>query len=703
MSLQEKTRGASESRVVVIFEWILLAALLAMFAVRGFVPAWRTLNTDFPNYYVAASIHRQGIPLDRAFEWRWFQREKDHLQVDQPLVGFAPHPPMCALPMLALTNLPPLQAKRVWLIVNLGFLALAIWILHRITQLSWRRLLVLTFLCILPLRQNFAYGQYYVLIFLLLCLAYYAAQRGHRFTSGAMLAAAASLKIFPVFFLILFCRKRNWRAALGLVTTGALLTAVTVIVFGWSVHWIYLREVLPRALHGDLLGPYALEWNSFTALCHRFFLPEPETNSNPWFNSPAAYAFIQAIIATTLLFSFLFCTGEEETPQTRAWEWATFLPLLVLLSSMPAIYHYCLLILTAVVAIDLFLKAGQWRTAAVIAVLFAIACFPIPRFALLNLQARLASMLLLYLILLAKAPARASAGVRVLGVSLATIFFALVALSSWRGLHSRSEDFSRRLPSSSAGYATFSIAGAGDQLILNEMISNGYGAVLLPGRKVQRMPAPGDVLSVAASPQSPFVYFELAGKESRIFRLPASQLGRDDATPEYVADGHDPAISADGRWLFYLRDEGGKTTIWASKDHEQAVPVPASNELKRVIDMSVGREGNLIVATGNAVSPHFSALQTSSGEIQSLTDIRGAVRYPAISPDGQALAFVRREGEAWHLFVRDLAAGREQQLTSAECNASSPAWENPKTLLYVSDCGRGLWLSAPVRVTIPDR
>src|SRR4029077_5500228 len=35
-------------------EWILLAALLAVFVGRGFLPAWRTLNTDFPNYYLAA-------------------------------------------------------------------------------------------------------------------------------------------------------------------------------------------------------------------------------------------------------------------------------------------------------------------------------------------------------------------------------------------------------------------------------------------------------------------------------------------------------------------------------------------------------------------------------------------------------------------------------------------------------------------------
>jgi len=703
--LHDSTRDSDQFRAPVIAEWLLVAALVAAFAVLGFLPAWRTMNTDFPNYYLAASIHRQGIPLDRAYEWRWFQRHKDHLQIDQPLVGFAPHPPMCAVPMLLLAGLPSLEAKRVWLVCNLGFLALALRILRRVSQLSWRRLLLLTFLCILPLRENFLFGQYYVLILLLLCVAYYAACRGYRFTSGAVLAAAASLKIFPVFFLILFLRKRNWRAAAGLAGGGAILAGISLLTFGWSVHKVYLLEVLPRALHGDLVGPYVLQWNSFTALCHRFFLAEPEMNPAPGLNSPGAYAIVQALIATVLLFSFLFFTGEEDTPQTRAWEWATFLPLLILLSSMPTAYHHCVLILTVVVADDFFLRAGQWRSALAAVIFFALACYPLPGFAWLNLQGRMAGGLLLYLLLLVKAPAHPDSRVRKLGFALAAVFLLGLTVSNWRALRNRSEDFSRRLPPVSAGYGTFSVARAGDRLVVDEMIPDAFAAVTLPDGRVQRGPAAGDVLSVAASPESPFVYFELSNQRSQIFRLPAAQLGRSDAIPEYVGEGHDPVISPDGSRLAYLREERGQTTIWfskeaSSKDAAPDAPVPVSRNLAGILEMSVTPEGNLIVAAGGAADPHLSALQTPSGEIHSLTEIRGAVRYPAISADGKMLAFSRRDAGAWHLFVRDLAHGTEQQLTSASCNATSPSWENSETILYLSDCGRGLGLSAPARVEV---
>ena|SRR5579864_7310482 len=131
-----------------------------------------------------------------------------------------------------------------------------------------------------------------------------------------------------------------------------------------------------------------------------------------------------------------------------------------------------------------------------------------------------------------------------------------------------------------------------------------------------------------------------------------------------------------------------------------AAPVRGSQTLAGVLEMSVTAQGNLIVATGSATDPYLVSLDTASGDARALHEVRGAVRYPAISPDGKWLAFSRRDSGAWHLFVRDLGHGTEQQLTSAPCNATSPAWEDDHTLLYISDCGRGWALGAPARVVV---
>ncbi len=63
-------------------EILLLAVLAAIFAGRAFAPAWRSLNTDFPNYYVAARLYSQGESLARIYDWIWFQRQKDHTGIE---------------------------------------------------------------------------------------------------------------------------------------------------------------------------------------------------------------------------------------------------------------------------------------------------------------------------------------------------------------------------------------------------------------------------------------------------------------------------------------------------------------------------------------------------------------------------------------------------------------------------------------------
>ena len=70
-----------------------------------------------------ATIER--IPLDRIYEWTWFQRQNDHLHVRDGLVSFAPNPPTFILSMVPFTTLQAIDAKRLWLVLNLVVLVLS--------------------------------------------------------------------------------------------------------------------------------------------------------------------------------------------------------------------------------------------------------------------------------------------------------------------------------------------------------------------------------------------------------------------------------------------------------------------------------------------------------------------------------------------------------------------------------------------------
>ncbi len=139
------------------------------------------------------------------------------------------------------------------------------------------------------------------------------------------------------------------------------LTAISVAFFGLEVHRILLTEVLPRALRGELVPPYSLVWNSFTALWHHLFLFEPELNPSPVVRFAGTLCVDPSDNGRGCCFSAFY--GRQVTAQKRskALEWSAFVPLLLLSSSMPASYHYCILIFTAVVGTDELLKITDKR------------------------------------------------------------------------------------------------------------------------------------------------------------------------------------------------------------------------------------------------------------------------------------------------------------------------------------------------------
>lgn len=695
--VNETTSNGTLRQWLPTVEWVLLFLLLGLFVGRALVPAWRTLNTDFPNYYLMALLRSHHTPADRAYEWIWFQRQKDHNEIPQPLVGYAPHPPLCAAPMLPMASLASLQAKRVWILLNLSFLIAALFILHRLTHICWRRILLITSLCIVPLRTQFMLGQYYIVILLLICLAYFAIFRGHRFTAGTLLATAAWFKVFPALFLILFLRKRDWRAVSGLIVGSVALAAVSVLIFGLNVHRVWLFEVLPRASRGDLLGPYDLHWSSFSSLWHRLFLFEPQLNPAPFLNFPPVYALAQALTSTTLLFAFLFSTGQSGNERATAWEWAAFLPLLLLLSPMPSSYHYVVLIFTLIVGIDVLIRTGRQRAAVFLVFLFVIVCAPVSGSGIFLLR-RLLATLGLYVVILYNAPATADARARKTLWAMAGLVSVTLLVASLNTLKHRDEDFSGRLSNISDGYASFNPVATSHGVASIEMADRGYRAITVSDGHVIPLSAPGDILSMAASARSHYIYFEVVDRRSRILRLDSEHNGRSQVSSEYLTEGQQPSVSYDGRWLAFIREDQGRTVIWRS--HDGSDPERIRADLPAVLEMSVTTDGDIIAALGGAASPHLVLLRAATGEKKSLDKIAGTVRYPAVSPDSNRLAFSRLESGSWHLLVHNFSTDTEQRLTTGDCNATSAAWEDRRTLIYATDCGRGYGLNALARIVL---
>jgi Glycosyltransferase family 87/WD40-like Beta Propeller Repeat len=694
ISSKEVDHHPEPQRWLRIAEWVVFALLAAHFGVRSLPRAWQTLNTDFPNYYLTAHLVREHYDTSRVYEWIWLQRQKDHRDIDQRTIGMVPITPFSTLIVYPLTSLPPLEAKHCWIIVNFGLLFATLYLLRVLTQLPWRRIALVAALSF-PLTVNFAFGQYYVLVLFLLTLSCWLYVRQRRFLTGLIVGLAAGLKVFPVLYLLYFLRKRDLRAFLGGVA-GALGTGiVSVLVFGWQLNRTYLFQVLPATLRGEALAPYNLQLASLGSLLHSLFVYEPQLNPHPAINASWLFVIVHPLLQIAIVApALLFAVPNDTRPRQLRLEWAAIILASLTISTSPASYLYTLLILPVCFLLEPLPRDKPYRWTAALLLLYAAAGYLHGTsegregwLALLGVP-RLYALILLCLVacaLLLRQPHRESASLNrrawAVGLSALLVFNIASGLQHQRGLYA---DYQWRIPTPKQILMAVDPAVQADSVPFIALLSDGYHSAIDRHGVVEFSPTSHDD-HLALTAANGDLWMEHTGQESTIVPTPENK--------NTIPQAESPVASSDGKWLAFLREDHGRARIWLHDLDQTSTPDrPLTPSELNVLEMSFLPKGDLVFSATSTSRPALF-ITDQAGNIRSL-GIDDA-RYPAISPDGHWLAYALLQTGNWNLWLRDLNSGQTRRLTHAACNSIDPTWApDSQTLIYASDCGRGLWFTA---------
>ena len=189
-----------------------------------------------------------------------------------PLDATYKYPPMAALVIAPLTGLTFTPAFLVWRIINLVLLMITFVMLLRIYQVpirSWTGMgCLLVVLTLRPLSDTIGYGQFDILLLVLLVLR---AVLGERYTAtGVFIGIGAALKIYPIVMLGWALAQRRWQPFVGAAGALVVLAAVSTLLFGWPVHEQFLREVMPATGQGTAW----VENQTFNGFLSRLLSPE---------------------------------------------------------------------------------------------------------------------------------------------------------------------------------------------------------------------------------------------------------------------------------------------------------------------------------------------------------------------------------------------------------------------------------------------
>ena len=93
-----------------------------------------------------------------------------------------------------------------------------------------------------------------------------------------------------------------------------------------------------------------------------------------------------------------------------------------------------------------------------------------------------------------------------------------------------------------------------------------------------------------------------------------------------------------------------------------------------VLDVAFGVDDSLVFsAQREGGAPELFATSVHASTPRPEPYLSGPVRFPAVSPDGKWLAFARREGTAWQLWLLRIGTRETRRLTDARGRAGSSA------------------------------
>jgi hypothetical protein len=351
-----------------ILLWAGLVALAATWFGSSFVDSLSPPEgtfLDFGQEWLSAQnlVHGRPVYQDQTVAVTYYTRQRPKW-----ILQWNAHPPTSVLLAVPFTALDYPTAHLAWNLLSLAALGVSLFLVARQLGLHfpWMLLPATALLLVCwPFHLQVVHAQLN-LILLLLVVGTWALDRTDRpWAAGALLGAAAAIKLFPAFLFVYFLLRRRWQALGAAVVSLLVLTGLTLAVEGWDAYRTYVTQVLPS------LTRFRSSWQNVSVLGFWSRLFDPQLVGEmqilplarlPWLVWPATALCIGLIVA---LLAPVVWRARSRDEGDGAFALATTA---MLLASPITWVDYFLLLLLPVVWLWLRL-AGGWPRWMLVAVL----------------------------------------------------------------------------------------------------------------------------------------------------------------------------------------------------------------------------------------------------------------------------------------------------------------------------------------------
>lgn len=332
-------------------------------------------SSDFAKFYSSARFFLEGRPIYSPVRVEAFGPLPDGSEATRKTLHPNLNPPFETLLLAPLGLLPYDRAFWVWSVLSLlSGIGTVILLEHatRSVEGSANRVLghLILLLCYFPTWANILYGQFSLLLLLLVVIAWVASRSGRDGIAGVALGLALSTKLFAGLFLLFFLIRRRWRLLCWLAVTFLICWLVALLVLGADSYRQYV----------SVLGTvtwYAASWNaSFMGFFTRIFGGSENT---PAINMPRlayALAYGSSLLLTLTLCWLAWPRRDESSPERFDLAYSLTVVTMLISSPLGWMYHFPLLLIPWLVAWRASGNSPRPRCRAVIISAWLLSTFP---------------------------------------------------------------------------------------------------------------------------------------------------------------------------------------------------------------------------------------------------------------------------------------------------------------------------------------
>lgn len=366
-------------------EYLILGVLL-LFTILTAVRHFSSPGSDLTSSYYSCRLlaahqsselyHRDPVDYDRVRDPVWTRlalatgvsNEKElHPFVQTPLWAYSLEP-LCTR-----VNFPAFNLIFLWL--TSFCLSGTIWLIARfwaprLFHPGWIALICAALYLSEAYKYSMVLTQTHVIFVLLTVAALILARKDHYVWAGALLAAAAAVKITPGFLLLYWLVIRQWRASASFVLFSGLLFAASVLATGWALNMTYLQNL------SQISNMLLVSWNNQSLAAFLMAPRYPYSETLVWhtLHLPKAVKLLSLLlsIASTLVGGLMDRKAARETTSEPPYGAAFALTGATVFAAIAWTHYYIILLLPLIMMLNVVLKKRSFLILSIVVVVFAL-------------------------------------------------------------------------------------------------------------------------------------------------------------------------------------------------------------------------------------------------------------------------------------------------------------------------------------------